>query len=140
MPLVEWKAEFSLGIPSVDYEHEALIALLNELHEGLDEGYGRETMSAFLGEVNARISAHFALEERIMRKAGYENLDAHKADHEVLLEQIRDLMDAYDEGGFEDLNERLSTALQSWFTTHFRGYDGQLHESLGDSYPGAEEV
>ncbi len=140
MPLVEWKAEFSLGIPSVDYEHEELIALLNELHEGLDEGHGPETMSAFLGEVYARIGAHFALEEQIMRKVGYADLDAHKADHEALLDQIRDIMDAYDDGEFENLDEKLSTALHAWFTTHFRSHDAQLHDKMGDSYPGVEEI
>jgi|SaaInl4_135m_RNA_FD_contig_21_3128138_length_541_multi_3_in_0_out_0_2 hemerythrin len=140
MPFVEWKAEFSLGIPSVDYEHEELIALLNEVHEGLDEGHAPETMSAFLGEVHARISAHFALEEKIMRKVGYENFDVHKADHETLLDQIRDIMDAYEAGEFENLDEQLSSALEAWFTTHFRTHDARLHDSLGDSYPGVEEI
>ena len=35
MSWIEWKESYRLGIPSVDYEHEELIALLNDLHEGL---------------------------------------------------------------------------------------------------------
>jgi hemerythrin len=38
-------------------------------------------------------SAHFALEERFMREHGYDQLALHKADHERLLDEIREIMD-----------------------------------------------
>jgi len=47
----------------------------------------------FLGELYARIAAHFALKEKIMRDNGYDEYHDHKADHERLLDDIRDLMD-----------------------------------------------
>ncbi len=36
MPLVKWQDKFKIGGASVDYEHEELIALINELHAGLE--------------------------------------------------------------------------------------------------------
>ena len=29
MPLIEWQDEFKIGIPSIDHEHQELIALIN---------------------------------------------------------------------------------------------------------------
>jgi hemerythrin-like metal-binding protein len=140
MTLVEWKREFTLGIPSVDYEHEELVNLLNELHDGLDQHSDGEEVAGFLGEVYTRISSHFALEEQIMRQKKYAAYNEHKTDHEALLDEIREIMDAQDSGAFEELEGRLSSALQVWFTGHFKTHDARLHKMLGDTHPGVEEI
>jgi len=67
MPLIEWKDEFRTAIASVDHEHEQLIALLNELAERLGAEPSDADIESFLGEVYAKIAAHFALEEATMR-------------------------------------------------------------------------
>ncbi len=140
MTLVEWKPSFKLGIPAVDYEHEEMIALLNELHDGLNAGLDVEAVGAFLGEVYTRIAAHFALEERIMREHKYDQYDEHKVDHESLLDEIRDIMDGQEDGAFETLEDRLSASLQAWFTNHFKTHDARLHTMIGDVFPGIEEI
>ena len=35
MPLIDWREEFSLGLPAVDHEHRELIGLINEAHANL---------------------------------------------------------------------------------------------------------
>ncbi|UCH52718.1 MAG: hemerythrin family protein [Pseudomonadota bacterium] len=129
MALVEWREEFKLGIASVDHEHEELIALINEVHRQLHSPDSTLTVSDYLGEIFARISAHFALEERIMQTSSYDRYKEHKADHERLLDGIRDLMDDYedrlhyDEAGFAE-------SLRRWFTEHFKTHDARLHKHL----------
>lgn len=130
MSWIEWKESYRLGIPSVDYEHQEMIALLNDLHEGLQARAGSEAMDAFLGEVYARISAHFALEERIMRDKSYDQYAEHKAAHEELLDEIREIMDEHAEGSYENATEALAAKLQSWFTDHFGTHDARLHSKL----------
>ena len=88
-------------------------------------------MADFLGEVYAQISAHFALEEKIMRERGYDHYADHKADHEALLDGIRDIMDEQARGAYADYDEVLSAHLQSWFTLHFKTKDARLHRMLG---------
>jgi hemerythrin len=140
MTLVEWKQEFSLGIPAVDHEHQELIALINDLHAGLETASGRDAVIAFFGEIYARISAHFALEERIMRERGYDQYAEHKAQHEALLDEIRDIMDDFEAGAYDDYEDRLSSALAAWFTDHFKTHDARLHRMLGDAHPWASEI
>ena len=92
MSLLKWKPAYSLAIPSVDLEHREMIALINECYSRLGDNRNEGAIEEFLGEIHSNISAHFALEEQMMRKAAYPEYEAHKADHEGLLEEIRDLV------------------------------------------------
>lgn len=130
MALIEWKDEYAIGIPAVDHEHRALVRLINDLHAQLAvPGAPPDAVAAFLGEINARIGAHFALEEKVMRDRRYDQLAAHKADHERLLDEIRDLMDRYeDDESFDE--QELADRLSDWFAVHFRTHDARLHRYL----------
>ncbi len=131
MTLIEWKAEFETGVKDVDHEHQELVGLINELHAKLEADADQDTVADFLGEVFARISAHFALEETVMRKHAYDEYADHKADHEALLDEIRDIMDAHATGEYGDYAEKLSDAVRDWFVTHFKTRDARLHRLLG---------
>lgn len=130
MALIEWKDEYSTGITDVDHEHQTLIALINELYEAMNRGDDNVTVMEFLGEIYAHVSAHFALEEKIMRKHRYDWYAAHKADHEKLLDDLRDIMDAYEERDFFSDDEFAET-VERWFSVHFRTQDARLHKHLG---------
>jgi hemerythrin len=128
--LIEWRDEFSVGVPDVDLEHQEMIALINRLYVEMMSRSGSPDVPAFLGEIHARIQAHFALEERIMREHRYDRYAAHKADHEQLLDDIRDIMDDVEDGVLFDRTQ-LSDLLAVWFVEHFRQHDGRLHGRLG---------
>lgn len=131
-PFLVWKDQFATGMPGVDHEHRQLIELINELFEKLGASCSGEMTREFLGEIYARISAHFALEEKVMREARYDQYDVHKADHERLLDQLRDIMDhAVEDEGY-CCCEDLGTDLEQWFALHFRTHDPRLHARLGD--------
>ena len=131
MVLIEWRKDFETGVADVDHEHKELVDLINALDARLGEKVDDQTVSDFLGEVFARISAHFALEESIMRKHAYDEYAAHKAEHEALLDDIRDIMDDFSEGRFRDYSEALSAAVRDWFVNHFKTKDARLHKMLG---------
>ncbi len=88
MALIEWRKEFETGVPDVDHEHRELVGLINDLHSEIGQGADAARIRDFLGEVFARIAAHFALEESIMRKHRYDEYEAHKQEHEHLLDEI----------------------------------------------------
>jgi hemerythrin-like metal-binding protein len=127
MPLIQWQDKFAIGITDVDHEHRQLVALINALHARLDAPDATESVSAFFGDLYAGIAAHFALEERIMREEGYDQYEEHKADHERLLDRIRDIMDDYESGYYRAYRDRLAGQLEDWFSRHFRTHDARLH-------------
>ena len=130
MSLVTWKDEFSVGVAAVDLEHRELIELINGLDGDMQEYATQTTVVETLGEIYARISAHFALEEKIMRDAGYDGFAAHKQDHERLLDELLDVIDSVDDAGRYD-RAGLSRDLDRWFSDHFRTHDAKLHQKLG---------
>lgn len=131
MPIIEWRPEFETGIPDVDHEHRELVDILNELADRLSADPSREEVEAFLGEVFAKIAAHFALEEAIMRRAGYDAYAEHKAEHETLLDEICEIMDRAARGEYDHAREELARRVRDWFVEHFRTQDARLHRRLG---------
>ena len=130
MALLEWKPEYSVGNASIDHEHEHMIQQINVLYENLAEPVDADNVETVLGEIHADISAHFALEERLMREARYQEYEDHKEDHEDLLDQIHDLMDGFYEDP-EAGQRLLKTRLSDWFGRHFSTFDARLHKQLG---------
>jgi len=131
MSLINWNPSWSLGIPSVDGEHRDMIDMINRVYDKLEGSAEPASVEAVLGDIHAGISAHFALEERLMRAAGYSGFAEHKQSHELLLDQIRDLMDGFatdPERGKQELQRRLG----DWFSLHFATFDAQLHHPLGN--------
>ena len=130
MSLLQWKPEYSVGVPSVDDEHREMIDMINGVYEGLGEAPDLMEIEKCLEDIFSTISLHFALEERIMRDNAYAEYDDHKEDHEDLLDEIRDLMDEFvadRDSGVKELEKRLS----EWFSRHFATFDARLHGKLG---------
>jgi len=130
MSLIEWNDRFSVGVASVDHEHRELIELINGFQHKIEHDDSVDGKLEYLGETLALILAHFALEEKLMRDSRYDEYGEHKADHEELIEQLRDIMDAVEDDQDID-NDDLGTALERWFSRHFQTHDARLHGKLG---------
>jgi hemerythrin len=130
MALIEWKQEYAVGNDSIDYEHEHLITQINELYDELSHSVDPVTIESMLDDLQAEISTHFALEELLMREAAFEEYEAHKHDHEDLLDQIHDMIFTYSEDP-ESGREVLMNKLSDWFSRHFVSFDARLHGKLG---------
>lgn len=131
MALLQWKDRYSLGIEAVDHEHKGLIDLINRLHGELMKDVSGEATEAFFGDLLMHISAHFALEERIMLDRKYDQFPDHKKDHERLLDDLRDIMDnALAEDGPDVGADALAKCLDDWFSRHFETHDARFHGAL----------
>lgn len=130
MKYLKWRDQYSVGVDSVDYEHQNLMDMINAIYAELEDQRDIAEIEKTISDVHAEISAHFALEERLMRNAGYEEYAAHKDDHEELLDQIRSMMDAI-ENDPEPALDVLSEKLSDWFSGHFATFDARLHSKFG---------
>lgn len=126
MSLASLKDRFSTGIESLDYEHRRLVDAMESLCDGFDRAGSDNEVAALFGELQARASAHFALEERLMREAAYPAYESHKADHERLLERIRTMMEAYEAGRCRDCGIALRDCLEHWLAGHVAEADQGL--------------
>ena len=126
MSLIEWRDEFNLGIEDVDKEHRALIESINALHETVAAGADPADVVAGISQMHDLVAKHFAHEEAYMRETRYMAYSEHKEDHEILLDDLRDIIDMTRADG-RYAESRLSADLEYWFSTHFRNHDARLH-------------
>ena len=130
MALLSWKEEYQTGIPGVDYEHQVLIASIKEMAKQLNNNASFEEILQCLGGIHARIEAHFALEEKIMRDRKYDSYFEHKDDHDRLLEDIRGIMDnVHASDDVEKIKKNLLQDIDRWFSVHFLNLDLQYHKN-----------
>src|SRR3989339_51098 len=125
--LIKWNETMRLGVPEVDFEHEALIDAINTLGELLQADDASDIIPSLLAEIHAQIEGHFALEEKIMRDQGFLGYEAHKEDHDRLLEQIRDIMSEAKTLDEPTLRADLAQKLNAWFSDHFKTLDRSFH-------------
>jgi hemerythrin len=130
MGLLHWEKRYSVGVEAVDHEHRELVDLINCLYEEARSKGSKVAVLGFFGDLFKSISAHFALEERVMRERGYDQLLQHKDDHERLLDEIRDIMEDYEVTDLLD-EQLLSQRLDAWFSRHFETHDARLHREFG---------
>ncbi len=127
MALLEWRDDFRTGIEGVDHDHEELIEQINAVYALIGEQADRRQVIDCLDEIYGSIAAHFALEERMMRHHGYDQYQQHQADHERLLDEIREITDEF-ESTAELADARLTRKLADWFQLHFKTHDARLHK------------
>ena len=131
MTLIPWRKEFETGVESIDHEHQNLISAINDLAVLAKGERPTQQIQASLAEIHALIEAHFALEEKVMRSVGYEGYAEHKADHDRLLDDIRDIMDEVAAGADTDVPAAIADRTGRWFGNHFRTLDRRLHALTG---------
>jgi hemerythrin-like metal-binding protein len=124
MSLSSLKDKLNTGIDSLDYEHRKLVGVMEELCDKYDRA--ESSVSDLFGTLYSVASAHFALEESIMRERKYASYDAHKADHEQLLDRIRFMMEAYEAGQCADCGTTLRACLEAWLAAHVANADMEL--------------
>ncbi len=126
MASLEWRDEYCTGIAGVDYEHQALIAQINAVLALIGQNGERRRVIDGLGDIYGAISAHFALEERMMERHDYAEYAEHKADHDRLLDEIQELTLDYESSDSLD-RDAFTQRLADWFGNHFQTHDARLH-------------
>jgi hemerythrin-like metal-binding protein len=124
--LFEWDDSFLIGIEELDHEHKVLIDDINRLHGELARQHEKAEIEKCLGDICARMQAHFALEEHVMQAHGYRFFAEHKREHDELL-------DSYTECMMEYLNDTgnascasIEEKLKQWVVHHIVTSDRKM--------------
>jgi len=121
MPIAIWMPKYETGNAAVDRQHKRLFELVNELHHGIISGHAREAMGPTLKQLASYTLEHFATEEGFMRSSHYANYPRHKARHDELAGQVKELIAQFDAGAI--VPGTLSKFLTDWLTHHIKEED-----------------
>lgn len=119
MAFIDWDESLSLGLATFDTQHMKMVEMINELHEAMKEGRGREHLDAILSGLKSYTINHFSAEEEAMRRYGFPGLDRHASAHEDLVRQVKSMDLGRDEVTTVDLIEFM----KRWLTAHIKGVD-----------------
>ena len=89
-----WQEAYECGEPTIDREHRELFDLANVLLDASFAGALPEAFSAALETLLAHIVRHFADEEAVLARHGYEHLESHRRAHAGLLARAGELKTA----------------------------------------------
>ena len=123
-PFFTWSnADYAIGVPTFDQEHERLAALIGNVHDALVDRHDRTQAVQFLETLIFETRAHFDHEERSMAEAGYKSLEAHVSEHEALIQDLQGLMRQFKGGNLSAL--ALPAFLKNWLIPHIQHSDRQ---------------
>ncbi len=127
MTVVRWTQGMSVGVPSIDADHQALIGMVNQLDDAIKAAKGQERVGGVLDALLDYTVYHFGREEALMEACGYPDLEAHRHTHRVLRTQVAHIRDRHS-GNPDTIRDREVLAfLKNWLTSHIMGRD-KLYE------------
>lgn len=122
MPLMTWTENYSVGIKSIDAQHQKLIGMLNELQDAMLAGKANDHIGKILDGLVQYTVTHFAYEEKLFAQHGYKDAAAHKAEHDKLTKQVADFAAQFKTGKAK-LSSQLMSFLRDWLNGHILGTD-----------------
>jgi hemerythrin len=126
LPLLQWREEHRIGIDALDFEHQDLFRRIDELLDDFARREERAEIEACLGEIHARMAAHFALEEKFMRDRGYADYAEHRAQHDRFLDDFVVAMAEFENDPGACASETLEHDLKRWILDHVLTADKRM--------------
>ena len=124
MPLFTWNDSYSVSVQQFDDQHKVLFNLINELHEAMSQGKGRDRVGQTLNTLISYTRGHFSAEEAALRSASYPNYAAHKKEHDAFTAKVLGFETTY-RTGTSNLSVELMNFLRDWLSDHILKIDKQ---------------
>jgi hemerythrin len=121
MALLAWNDSYSVKVKEIDDQHRKLIDMINELHDAMKVGKGKEVIGKVLTALTDYTRRHFSAEENLMKLHGYPAYEEHKKSHNQLVVQVADIQKKYSDGGV--LSQEVLAFLKDWLINHIKGMD-----------------
>ena len=126
-----WDESLSVQVQEIDDDHSKLVDLFNLLSHAVHDRDNINYIEALLEELICCTVWHFSHEERLMIKYAYDAYEAHKTEHQELIESARELQQNFVHKGKSISNEDIQF-LEHWLTGHILGTDMDLGNFLGE--------
>ena len=129
MPLMTWNDELSVKVKEIDDQHKKLIGLVNNLHDAIQAGKGKQVLEETLLELVNYTEYHFQTEEKYMKQFKYPGYLPHKMAHDEFAKKVlTHQADLKADRFVEPL--AVMVFLKVWVTSHIMDMDHQYSETF----------
>ena len=122
MALMEWSKELSVDIDLIDEQHKKLISYVNDLHENMKVGKGKDIISKILDGLIEYTKFHFNTEEELFAKYNYPERENHVSEHHFFVDKVKKFQDDFNNGRLSVTIE-VFQFLNNWVTNHIKVID-----------------
>ena len=130
MAIYEWCDMLETGIPVVDEQHNAVLRMLNDLHERLDLGKGKEEIGRAMDSLMSYTTNHHETEEKLMQEQGFPELPAHRSEHLALRQNAAFFQECWMKTPDSVCSMELVRLFREWFIYHIKNTDFRYVEFL----------
>lgn len=122
MAIMKWDESMSVGVFIFDQQHKKLIGLINQLHDAMVVGKGKEVLGEVLTELIRYTEYHFKAEEKLFEQYAFPDVHKHTQEHAELTTKAKDLKNAFDSGKTMMSLETMNF-LKNWLNNHIMKSD-----------------
>ena len=127
--MLNWSASYSVGIKSLDAEHQGLFIFFNQLVKlASSTPCGAEVEQAFADYIQAAAS-HFASEEKLLERHRYPGLSKQRKDHQSIIARMQHHQERL-KSGAATLNKTVLDEIGALKLNHILGPDQAYAEYL----------
>ena len=135
METIVWTSALSVGVDRIDKEHQALVAMLNEVNQAIDSGQGDVAVAGVVGKMRRYAQEHFRTEESAMTDTRYPARESHMIEHDAFIEKMLDMEQNVGRPGSVSASE-VRDFLRHWLMEHIQGTDKLLGKHICASAKG----
>ena len=122
MALLKWDDSFSVKVAEIDQQHLKLVSMINELHDAMKQGKGRDVLGGIVSGLISYTATHFNTEEKYFDRFGYPEADSHKKEHIAFVQKVSEFNDGFEKGKLA-LTIEVVNFLVDWLQKHIKGTD-----------------
>ena len=126
--LSEWKPEYSVGNTTLDSQHRKLLELCHRVSHYQCDGTKSsiDNFHSILSELAFYADQHFALEEDVLHRVGFPDLDQQIQDHDAYREWLTEFLFTTMDGKVD--KSALQEYLEQWWIGHILDSDMQYSD------------
>ena len=128
MSRLMWSDDLTTGVEQVDAHNQSLFFVLNELFASDFPCEMRSRMCHKIEDTIVYLTRNFLREEALMADCGYADLDGHRDEHRVLLEELLRLQRTLECGRYD--TSEMFDLLSSWTLAHIEIWDKPFGKHL----------
>jgi hemerythrin-like metal-binding protein len=125
--ILQWSEEMSVGIASMDKDHQILISLVNQLSDSRQR-QDLVIMELVMEELLNYTIRHFQGEEKILQDGNFPHFSEHKQEHQSLAQEVVSIRKKFLQENDPEQADELMQLLSRWLKKHILVEDKKYHK------------
>jgi len=112
----DWRVPLEDSVRLVDSQHQEIFDLSTRYFAALERAESPAALEAVVRRLTQFLRLHLDVEENLMKRIGYPDFDAHKANHATLAEKLAAVADGAGRG--ESVADQVRALMDSFVLHH----------------------